>query len=68
MLCDEVYRGLEHEPGATAPSLVSLHERGVSTGSMSKVFSLAGLRTGWIAGPPEASQLCAKRRDYTTIS
>lgn len=68
VLCDEVYRGLEHESGTTAPSVVSLYERGISTGSMSKVFSLAGLRTGWIVGPPEVIELCAKRRDYTTIS
>jgi aspartate/methionine/tyrosine aminotransferase len=68
VLCDEVYRGLEHEPGTTAPSVVSLYERGISTGSMSKVFSLAGLRTGWIGGPPEVIALCQKCRDYTTIS
>jgi len=68
VLCDEVYRGLEHEPGTTAPSVISLYERSISTGSMSKVFSLAGLRSGWIVGPPEVIDLCQKRRDYTTIS
>jgi aspartate/methionine/tyrosine aminotransferase len=35
---------------------------------MSKSYSLAGLRTGWLAGPPEAVARCLEVRDYTTIS
>ncbi len=66
--CDEAYRGLEHVPGTTASSIADLYEKGVSTGSMSKVYSLAGLRMGWIAGPPEVIRRCLDRRDYTTIS
>jgi len=66
--CDEVYRGLEHAPGATAPSIADLYEKGVSTGSMSKTYSLAGLRTGWIAASAEVIERCFERRDYTTIS
>jgi aspartate/methionine/tyrosine aminotransferase len=66
--CDEVYRGLEHTPGTTAPSIADLYEKGVSTGSMSKAFSLAGLRTGWVAGPAAVIERCLERRDYTTIS
>lgn len=50
---DEVYRKLEHEPGTTSPSIADLYEKGVSSGSMSKSCSLAGLRTGWVAGSPE---------------
>ena len=53
LLCDEAYRGLEHEP-TEATSIVDLYERGVSTGSMSKTYSLAGLRAGWVAAPPAA--------------
>ena len=68
LFCDEVYRRLEHEPGATAPSVADLYEKGVSSGSMSKSYSLAGLRTGWVAGPPELIQRCLDVRDYTTIS
>jgi len=68
LLCDEVYRMLEHEPGTTAPSVADLYERGVSTGSMSKTYSLAGLRTGWVAGPPDLIERCLEVRDYTTIS
>jgi aspartate/methionine/tyrosine aminotransferase len=68
LFCDEVYRKLEHEPGATAPSVVDLYEKGVSSGSMSKSYSLAGLRMGWVAGPSEVIERCLDVRDYTTIS
>jgi aspartate/methionine/tyrosine aminotransferase len=68
LFCDEVYRRLEHEPGATAPSVADLYEKGVSSGSMSKSYSLAGLRTGWVAGPVEVIERCLEVRDYTTIS
>ncbi len=68
LFCDEVYRRLEHEPGATVPSVADLYEKGVSSGSMSKSYSLAGLRTGWVAGPKEVIARCLDVRDYTTIS
>lgn len=68
ILCDEVYRRLEHEAGTMAPSIVDLYEKGVSTGSTSKSYSLAGLRTGWVAGPPDVVARCVAMRDYTTIS
>jgi aspartate/methionine/tyrosine aminotransferase len=68
VLADEVYRGLEHEEGIATPSVVDLYERAVSTGSMSKVYSLAGLRLGWVSGPAEFVAACADRRDHTTIS
>jgi aspartate/methionine/tyrosine aminotransferase len=68
LFCDEVYRRLEHEPGTTAPSVADLYEKGVSSGSMSKAYSLAGLRTGWVVGPEEVVGRCLDVRDYTTIS
>ena len=68
VLCDEAYRGLVHEPGLQVPSMADIYEKGVSTGSMSKVFSLAGLRSGWMAGPQEFIEEAFARRDYTTIS
>ena len=50
-------------------SIVDLYDKGLSVGSMSKVFSLAGLRMGWIATKaPEVLHLCHERRDYDTIS
>ena len=35
---------------------------------MSKAFSLAGLRLGWVAAPQEVIQAVSIHRDYTTIS
>ncbi|MEC9489677.1 MAG: aminotransferase [Halanaerobiales bacterium] len=66
ILADEVYRGFNLE--ADIPSIADLYQKGISVGSMSKVFSLAGLRMGWIAGPEEIIELCQLHRDYTTIS
>jgi len=68
ILCDEVYRMLVHEPGMEVPSISDLYEKGISVGSMSKAFSLAGLRLGWIAGNREFIHECMLKRDYTNIS
>ncbi len=68
VLSDEVYRGLWQEEYVSVPSMADLYEKGISTSSMSKVFSLAGLRLGWIAGPREVIAECMRHRDYTTIS
>lgn len=68
LLCDEVYRNLLQEDNLVVPSVADLYEKGISTSSMSKVFSLAGLRLGWIAGPSDVIAECIKHRDYTTIS
>ncbi len=66
VLCDEVYRGLSKE--GYSKSIVDIYERGISTSSMSKVFSLAGLRLGWIAASEEIIARCFEHRDYNTIS
>ena len=65
---DEVYRGLVQNPEQHIPSIVDIYEKGISTGSMSKSLSLAGLRLGWIAASKTIIEKCLKRRDYTTIS
>ena len=66
VLCDEVYRGTEQ--GDPIPSIVDVYDKGISTGSTSKAFSLAGLRLGWIVGPESLLDACEIHRDYTTIS
>lgn len=68
VLCDEVYRGLDQDDPGTTASMADLYERGISTGSMSKVYGLAGLRLGWMAGPPDLLEPAMRHRDYTTIS
>lgn len=67
LLCDEVYRGLTQSEEYSS-SVADLYEKGISTGSMSKVFSLAGLRFGWIAAPKELIAAVLYHRDYNTIS
>ena len=68
ILCDEVYRGLTQEGDELTPSIVDLSPRGIAVGSMSKAFSLAGLRLGWMVGPREVLAAAACHRDYSTIS
>ncbi|MBQ8067748.1 MAG: aminotransferase class I/II-fold pyridoxal phosphate-dependent enzyme [Solobacterium sp.] len=62
ILSDEVYR----DPAC--PSVSDLYDRGISTGSLSKMYSLAGLRFGWIKGPHDLIQKINERRDYSIIS
>ncbi|MEU6762473.1 aminotransferase [Streptomyces sp. NPDC046853] len=68
VLCDEVYRGVDQDGDGFTASIADLYERGISTGSMSKPYSLAGLRLGWIVGPAGLLKDIATHRDYTTIS
>lgn len=68
VLSDEVYRGIDQAGDGFTASVADLYERGISTGSMSKVYSLAGLRLGWIAGPVELLEGVTTHRDYNTIS
>ncbi|MCL9782480.1 aminotransferase [Vibrio sp. S4M6] len=68
ILCDEVYRGTDvHGDGFTA-SIADIYEKGIATSSMSKTFSLAGLRLGWIAAPTQLIEKITIHRDYNTIS
>lgn len=74
ILSDEVYRPLFH--GITPMSsdfpgsLLSMGYRNtIVTGSMSKAYSLAGIRIGWVASRSQnIIEEIAKARDYTTIS
>jgi len=68
IICDEVYRGLDHEGSGFTTSIVDLYNKGISSSSISKTFSLAGLRIGWLVGSPEFIEHVNRRRDYTTIS
>lgn len=68
LLCDEVYRGTDQEGEGMTASVADLYEKGISTGSMSKTYSLAGLRLGWIAGPRDLLHAVSIHRDYNTIS
>ncbi len=65
ILSDEIYRGLGDR---YMPSIVDVTDRGIATSSLSKVFSLAGTRVGWIV--TKNAGLHARlenRRSYDTI-
>ena len=68
VLCDEVYRHLTQKD-MWCDSMADIYEKGISVSSMSKVFSLAGIRLGWIATKDEeARKTFLSHRDYTLIS
>lgn len=74
ILADEVYRPIFHSLSPIdkdfPPSLLSMgYKNVVVTGSMSKAYSLAGIRVGWIASRnTEIIETIASVRHYTTIS
>lgn len=67
ILCDEVYRGLNHIGKPFTKSIFDIYERGISTGSMSKTFSLPGLRLGWIVAPSDIVEKINIQRNYHVI-
>lgn len=70
LFCDEVYRPLYHS--TTNPPRLALdygYDNVVVSGSMSKAFSLAGLRVGWVASHNQTIiDNLWEKRDYNTIS
>ena len=68
ILSDEVYRGTEQNTEQMTPAMADLYAKGISTAGMSKAFSLAGLRLGWIAAPQDVIAQVMIHRDYDTIS
>lgn len=68
VLCDEVYRGTNQQGDGFGESLADLYAKGISTAGMSKTYSLAGLRLGWIVGPRALLDAANIHRDYSTIS
>lgn len=71
VLCDEVFRALVHGLGESElpPSILSFgYGKTVAISSMSKAYSMAGLRVGWIATEDRGIiKACLSARDYTTV-
>ncbi|SMN18192.1 similar to Saccharomyces cerevisiae YJL060W BNA3 Kynurenine aminotransferase, catalyzes formation of kynurenic acid from kynurenine [Maudiozyma saulgeensis] len=69
---DEVYRPMFHslEEGFDLPdSACNLYSKAIVTCSMSKAYSVAGIRLGWmITQDKQVLRDAASRRDYNTIS
>ena len=74
ILSDEVYRPIFHSVSPISPefppSVLSLpYTKSLVTGSLSKAYSLAGIRVGWIGSrSPEIITACAEARHYTCLS
>lgn len=68
VLCDEVYRGTGQTGDGITASIVDIYENGIATAGMSKAYSLAGLRVGWIVAPKDVTEKVLIHRDYDTIS
>lgn len=74
VLSDEVYRPLFHGIGPGddeyPPSMLNLgYDNVIVTGSMSKAYSLAGIRLGWVASRSrDLVEAISSARDYATIS
>ena len=68
ILSDEVYRGLNLIGKPYSKSIADMYERGISVGSMSKTYSLPGLRVGWVAAREDLIAEINHQRQYNTIS
>ncbi len=65
ILVDEVYAPFDDADNFVA--IADIYDRGISTNSLSKSFSVPGIRIGWTATNKELSDLFRKYRDYTLI-
>ncbi|MDO5088509.1 MAG: aminotransferase [Leptotrichiaceae bacterium] len=65
ILSDEVYKPLEE--GVEIPAIADLYNKGISTNSLSKTYSIPGIRIGWTAASSEITEVFRKYRDYTMI-
>lgn len=69
LMFDEVYRLLVQDSDAFTVSPIDLYDKAVVTSSMSKVWSLAGIRLGWcITKDPQLRHDLLSHRDYDLIS
>ena len=64
---DEIYRGAELQ-GDETPTFYDLYDKAIVTMSLSKSYSLPGLRMGWLVGPKELMEKGWAYHDYTSIS
>jgi aspartate/methionine/tyrosine aminotransferase len=66
ILADEVYRGAEMD-GRETRTFWGSYDRLLCTAGLSKAYSLPGLRTGWVIGPPDMIDKLWGYHDYTSI-
>jgi aspartate/methionine/tyrosine aminotransferase len=67
ILCEETYRGMEHDPGVDLPSMADIYPRAIALGGVNKI-GLAGSRIGWLASQNRSVMAeCFGFKDYTTL-
>jgi aspartate/methionine/tyrosine aminotransferase len=68
LFSDEVYRGLELDPGRTLPQAADLSPTALSLNVLSKSYGLPGLRIGWLACRDHAVlERLERHKHYTSI-
>jgi aspartate/methionine/tyrosine aminotransferase len=67
LLADEVNAGAERIKDEITSTFWGQYDRVLATHSMSKVYSLPGLRIGWVVAPTEMVEEIWARQDYITI-
>ncbi len=68
IVADEIYRGAEVDTDVATPTFWGRYDKVVVTSGLSKAFAMPGLRSGWIAGPPDLVKKVWIRHDYTTLT
>lgn len=68
LFSDEMYRGLEMDPGRRLPSAPDRSENSVALTGLSKTYGLPGLRLGWLSSADRGViDRVLALKDYTTI-
>lgn len=65
ILVDEIFKDVMEDP---LPSAISISDRMIVTSSISKIFSMAGLRLGWIVANSELMERFETLREYMTVA
>ncbi len=69
VITDEVYEHIVYEPNKMVymAALPGMRERTISTGSLSKTYSITGWRLGYTIAPPEITDRIRKVHDFLTV-
>lgn len=67
ILCDETYLEMPHISDYRQEYIVDIYEKGISTCSISKSFSLPGLRIGWTVADSELLKDMVEHRHFYTM-
>jgi aspartate/methionine/tyrosine aminotransferase len=65
VLVDEIFKDVMKDP---PPSAIAISDRMIVTASISKIFSMAGLRVGWIIASSELMERFETLREYTLVA